>query len=335
MLRLQYDKAQYTFEYPFETSHGLKTHQDALLVRLGFGAWTGHGECTAIHYYQADTDAYYELLTTYRKAIEQYAYNGPERFWHFLHHLFPGKNFLIAALDMASWDLFARMKQTALYRIIGLQWKDIKPTCYTIGIQDIPTLEHIVTSRQFPIYKLKVNGLDDLTHVEALRKHTSAEIWIDANGAWQADDAATLLGALSKLGVTMIEQPFAPGSDALISEYSHLAPGITFIADESCKTIEDLDTALLYYHGVNIKLSKCGGLTPALQMMQRLKKEGKKIMIGNMCESQAGANTLAHLIPIADYVDIDGPLLLQTNTSLVYHDGQIAIPDPLGAGYRP
>lgn len=335
MLRLQYETARYAFEYPFETSHGLRTHQDALLVKVGFGPWTGHGECTSIPYYQADVAAYYQLLTEYKKAVEQYAYNGPERFWHFLHHLFPGKNFLIAALDIAGWDLFARMKQTSLHSIIGLQWKHLKPTCYTIGIQDIPTLEQIVSAKRSPVYKLKVNGLDDLEHVRALRKHTTADIWIDANGAWKADDARAILGELAQLGIKLIEQPFAPGEDEQVAACKSLAPGIIFIADESCKTAADLDLALQHYDGVNIKLSKCGGMTPALQMMQRLKKEGKNIMIGNMCESQAGANALAHLIPIADYVDIDGPLLLQTNPSLVYEEGYISIPDPYGSGYRP
>ena len=334
MLRLQKALATYTFEFPFETSHGLKTQQEALLVKLSFGAWTGYGECTGIHYYNADVTQYFEVLNEYHKAIEQYAFNGPDRFWHFLHHLFPEQNFLIAALDIAGWDLFAKMKNTALHNVIGLQWKNLKPTCYTIGVQNLETLEYIVKTKRNPIYKLKVNGGNDLDHVVKLRHLTDADIWIDANGAWKPDDAKNILKELNQLGVSMVEQPFAVGTDELVLECKAYAPQIDIIADESCKELKDLEQILPFYDGVNIKLAKCGGLSPALQMMQQLKKRKKKIMIGSMCESQSGANALAHLIPIADYVDIDGPLLLQTNSSLQYEQGFISIPDQLGAGYR-
>jgi L-alanine-DL-glutamate epimerase-like enolase superfamily enzyme len=334
MFYLQHEIVRHNFEFPFETAHGLKTFQDALLIKLTFGQWTGYGECTSIPYYNVAVQQLQELLKEYHKAIEQYAFNGPERFWHFLHHLFPEHNFLIAALDIASWDVFAKMKNTALHHVIGLQWKNLKPTCYTIGIQDIAMLEQIVSQKPSPIYKLKVNGIDDITHVATLRtlKPTST-IWIDANGAWQEEDAQYILKELVKLGVTVIEQPFAVGDDEGVLRCREWAPSIDFIADESCKDLKDLLRICSYYNGVNIKLVKCGGLTPALQMMQFLKKEKKKIMIGNMCESQGGANVLAHLIPIVDYVDIDGPLLLQTNASLVYHNGLIDIPNKLGSGY--
>lgn len=335
MIQLTSSVQHYPFEFPFETAHGLKTSQATLLVSLKMGQWEGYGEATSIPYYQQDVMEMNESLLCNKHHFLRYAYNGPERFWHFMHHLLPLQNFLIAALDIASWDMFARMKQTALHNVIGLQWKNIKPTCYTIGIQDTQVLGEILAQKQFPIYKLKVNGEQDLEHVEQVFKTQPKEIWIDANGAWKDTDAQFMLKELAKMGVTMIEQPFAIGEDEYVLKCKELNLPIDFIADESCKEAQDISNIISYYDGVNIKLSKCGGITPALQMMQKLKALSKKIMIGSMCESQAGANALAHLIPIVDYVDIDGPLLLQTNPHLVYNEGIIEVPNNLGSGYTP
>lgn len=335
MIQIHSEIKKFQFEYPFETAHGLKTEQPALLVSLKFSQWTGYGETTSISYYHQDVNVMQELLDIEKRNIMRYAYNGPERFWHFLHHLLPNQNFLIAALDIASWDMFARMKQVALHQVLGMQWKNIKPTCYTIGIQNMDRIEEIIDAKRFPIYKLKVNSESDLAIVEQVYNKTMAEIWIDANASWQPTDARFLLNALKSMNVTMIEQPFQAEFDEYVVKCKEINRDIDFIADESCKEVADLNSVLKYYDGANIKLSKCGGITPALQMMQILKKEQKKIMIGSMCESQGGANALAHFIPIVDFVDIDGPLLLNNNTSLQYDNGLISVANVLGSGYLP
>lgn len=334
MLQVQSQIHHFPFEFPFETAHGRKTHQATLTLSLSMGNWKGYGECTSIPYYGVDVVELEALLLKHRTALLRYAYNGPERFWHFLHHLLPEQHFLVAALDIASWDMFARMKNAKLHQVLGLQWKNIKPSCYTIGIQDTAAIQSIIAARPSPIYKLKVNGVNDLERVEALRRYTQAEIWIDANASWHTNDAPYLIKELKQLGVTMVEQPFPVGEEAAMEMLRHTSSEIVFIADESCKTLEDVTAAMQYFDGVNIKLSKCAGITPALQMMQLLKKNQKKIMIGSMCESQAGANALVHFIPLVDYVDIDGPLLLpHTNPTLIYQQGCLELPAGLGSGY--
>lgn len=335
MIQVKSSIAHFPFEFPFETAHGLKTEQAALLVELKFAQWVGYGEATTIPYYQQNVEHMQELLLKEQRNLLRYAYNGPERFWHFLHHLIPNENFLIAALDLASWDIFAKMKNVALHHVFGLQWKNIKPTCYTIGIQNMEQLKEIVSAKDFPIYKLKVNGESDLAHVELVHKMRGAELWIDANASWKTQDATYILKELKKMKVTMIEQPFAEGEDEYVLKCKEEQPNIDFLADESCKELKDIEPIIPYYDGVNIKLAKCGGVTPALQMMQVLKQKGKKIMIGSMCESQPGANVLAHLIPIVDYVDIDGPLLLNNNNSMHYNNGLISLANNLGSGYLP
>jgi L-alanine-DL-glutamate epimerase-like enolase superfamily enzyme len=180
MLQLKYQQYDLPFEYPFAISKGVKTHQPSLILSLGLGRLTGFGEATQIGYYNANIEEMIVLLEKNKMMIERYAMNAPERFWHFLHHLIPGQNFLIAALDMAGWDLWAQLNRRPLYSILGLQWKNIPLTDYTIGITSADEIAGRVKEKPFPVYKLKVGGEQDLPALEALRQATNALIRVDA-----------------------------------------------------------------------------------------------------------------------------------------------------------
>ena len=333
MLQLQYQAYDLPFEYPFTISKGTKTHQPTLLVSLAMGRLKGYGEATAISYYNVDVEQMIALLEKNRNLIERYALTSPERFWHFLHHLLPGHNFLIAALDIAGWDLWAQLNRRPLYSMIGLQWKNIPLTDYTIGINTPQDIAERVLQKPYPIYKLKVGSMDDLPALEALRKSTTATIRIDANEAWSLEQALTLLPYLTEWNIELIEQPFARQDvESLIAFKQHT--NIPIIADEACQEEKDVAFCLQHYDGINIKLAKCGGLTPALKMIREIKNAKKKIMLGGMCESNIGATALAHLLPLADYADIDGPLLLKENigSGLVYDGAKINIAQQSGLG---
>ncbi len=333
MLKLNYQSYDLPFEYPFAISKGLKTHQPSLVLSLGLGRLTGYGEATQIGYYNAYIDEMIVLLEKNRSVIERYALNTPERFWHFLHHLLPGANFLIAALDIAGWDLWAQLNRRPLYSLIGLQWKNIPLTDYTIGIANPTEIAGRVEAKPSPIYKLKVGGEQDLSTLEALRAATTAAIRIDANEAWSLEQAKSLLPHLERLKVELIEQPLHRDDIEGMKALKALT-NLPIIADEACQGEKDLEQCLELYDGINIKLAKCGGITPALGMIRAIKKAGKKIMLGGMCESTVGSTALAHLLPLADYADIDGPLLLKENVGqgLSYVDGLISVPAQPGLG---
>jgi len=333
MLQLQYQSHNLPFEFPFVISKGEKTHQRTLIVSLRLGRMTGYGEATSIGYYNADVDEMIVLLEKNRAVLESYALNGPERFWHFLHHLFPGQPFLISALDMAGWDLFAQLNRRPLYTLLGLQWKNIPLTDYTIGITDPEVIAGRVRLKPSPVYKLKVGSLHDLPALEALRAATDAVIRVDANEGWTLKEALEIVPALEALNVELIEQPLHRDDYEGVAELKkHTA--IPVIADEACREEEDLAACLQVYDGINIKLSKCGGLTPALNMIRDTRKARKKLMLGGMCETIVGATVLAHLLPLADYADIDGPLLLAENVGrgLQYNNGLISVPVMPGSG---
>ncbi|WP_118973478.1 dipeptide epimerase [Taibaiella koreensis] len=327
MLQLTYRRYDLPFEYPFAIAKGTKTHQPTLVLSLGLGRLTGYGEATEIGYYNARLDEMIVLLEKNRSTIEHYALNGPERFWHFLHHLLPGQPFLIAALDMAGWDLWAQLNRRPLYAMIGLQWKNIPPTDYTIGINEPAEIRQRVAEKPYPVYKLKMGGGHDLQALEALRGATDARIRIDANEAWSLDEARLLLPELERLDVELIEQPLHRDDKEGMIALKQLTH-IPLIADEACREEKDVPSCLELYDGINIKLAKCGGLTPALNMIRAAKQARKKVMLGGMCESNVGATVLAHLLPLADYADIDGPLLLKENAGrgLIYDGASISLP---------
>jgi len=335
MLQLKYRSYDLPFEYPFAISKGLKTHQPTLILSLGLGRITGYGETTSIGYYNADVAEMIVLLEKNRLVLEKYALNGPERFWHFLHHLFPGQNFLISALDMAGWDLYAQLNRRPLYSLIGLQWKNIPLTDYTIGINSPEEIAERVKAKPAPIYKLKVGSENDLPSLEALRKATDAIIRIDANEAWTIGQLAKILPLLEELNVELIEQPLNRDDIEGMKKLKTLTQ-IPVIADEACREEKDAEACLELYDGINIKLSKCGGITPALNMIRAARKAKKKIMLGGMCETIVGATALAHLLPLADYADIDGPLLLAENIGkgLAYNNGLISVPMMPGTGVQ-
>ncbi|MFT4061643.1 MAG: dipeptide epimerase [Edaphocola sp.] len=330
---LRYKAFDLAFEYPFAISKGLKTHQPTLMLSLGMGRHTGYGEATQIGYYNADVAEMIVLLEKNKWNIERYALNGPERFWHFLHHLLPGQNFLIAALDMAGWDLWAQLNNKPLYALIGLQWKNIPLTDYTIGISTPEEIRERVRQKPFPIYKLKVGSREDVSNLRALRAATDATIRIDANEGWTLEDAQHLLPILEELRVELIEQPLHRNDIAGLQQLKGLT-NIPIIADEACREDKDAEKCLKLYDGINIKLAKCGGITPAINMLRAAKTARKKVMLGGMCESTIGATALAHLLPLADYADIDGPLLLARNpgAGLVYDGAAISLPARNGIG---
>jgi L-alanine-DL-glutamate epimerase-like enolase superfamily enzyme len=335
MLQLKHYSFELAFEYPFITHHGMKTHQPTLITSLGLGDLTGYGEAPAISYYDITVAQMTESLKAKRSMIERYALTDPQRFWHFLHHLIPGQYFLTAALDIAAWDLFAQMRRQPLYQLLGIKWENTPLTDYTIGMD---TIENMVTKLQdhpWPIYKIKVGKADDIDSLRVLRTHTNVPFRVDANEGWTYDEAKALLPELKKLNVTLVEQPLPRDENEAMKELKVASP-LPLFADESCRTEEDVKKCAESFHGINIKLTKCGGITPTLRMIKEARSLGLKIMMGSMNESTIGSAAIANLLPLLDEADADGPLLLKEDVGkgLKYDNGVIQLSGGNGLGVK-
>ena len=325
MLQIKYKQIQTEFQYPFTTAHGQKTHQPALLIALSFNGITGFGEAPAIHYYNVSVESMTEELLSKIDLLQRYSFTEPDRFWHFCHHLFPNNSFLVCALDMAYWDLYAKIKQQKIYELWNQEWKNIPQTDYTIGIDSLENMLEKIRTHPMPIYKIKVSNQEDLQKLKAIRNHTEATIRIDANASLTLEQALDMLPDLEALRIELIEQPLGKTQ---YEETRILAQrtDIPIIADESCVSESDVAKCAGAYDGINIKLTKCGGLTPALRMIHDAKKRNLKVMMGCMSETEIGTYAIAQFLPLLDYVDMDGPLLLNLPplNRLCYEKGRVS-----------
>ena len=333
---LHYKKTELPFQYPFSISGGrTKTHQPALIVSLQLGKWIGYGEAPAIAYYNISAEDMIADIERKKTFIEKFAFTDPERYWHYLHHLFPNNPFLVCALDMAGWDLFGKMENKLLYELWDTKWDSNCLCDYTIGIDTIEVMVNKMNAKPWPIYKIKLGTAEDIEIVTALRKHTDAVFRIDANAGWTVEEALQKIPQLKSVGVEFIEQPLAKddweGMKTLYQQSS-----LPLIADETCVFENDVEKCYHHFHGINIKLTKCSGITPALRMIKNARALNMKVMMGSMNEGSIGSAAIANFLPQLDYADMDGPLLLAEDNAagLSFNFGEVNIQGKQGLGIR-
>ncbi len=333
-MELHYKKIELPFEYPFTIAGGrTKTHQPSLIVALQLGNYVGYGEAPAISYYNISVEQMIADIEQKKRMIEKFAFTEPERYWHYLHHLLPQNPFLVSALDMAGWDLFGKLKNKLLYQIWNTNFTNNPLTDYTIGIDSIEKMVEKILANPYPIYKIKCGFNGDVEVIKELRKHTNSIFRVDANGGWTLEEALQKIPILKDVGVEFVEQPL-PKEKWEDMKVLYLKSLLPLIADESCVFENDVEKCLHHFNGINIKLTKCSGITPAVRMIKKAKELGLKVMMGCMNETSLGSAAIANFLPQLDYVDMDGPLLLKDDiaTGLVYNNGKVEIVGKNGLG---
>ena len=332
-MKLRYHSYHLPFVYPFTISSGTKTHQPSLVVELEYMGVKGYGEAPAITYYHIPVEKMIEDIERKKMFIEKYALTDPERYWHYLHHLLPANNFLVCALDIAAWDLFGKLRQLPLHALWGYEYANAPFTDYTIGIDTIEKMLEKMRANPWPVYKIKLGTADDIDIVSAIRANTHSRIRVDANAGWTLEEALIKIPLLKELDVEFIEQPLAKDNWEGMKEL-YARSELPLIADESCVVEQDVQKCQGHFHGINIKLTKCSGLTPARRMIVEARKLDLKVMVGSMNETTIGSAAIAQLLPLVDYADLDGPLLLKEDiaTGLTYSKGMVTLSGKPGLG---
>ncbi|MFD0799405.1 dipeptide epimerase [Maribacter chungangensis] len=320
-------------KHTFSISRESHDFQDTLIVGLTLDGQTGYGEATSNPYYNSTVESMMAEIEAIRSSIEKYQLTTPEVFHAFL--LSKGlSNFAVCALDLAAHDLYGKLQNQPLHKIWGTTADQYPTTNYTIGIAPIKEMVAKMKETPWPIYKIKLGTDDDVAIVRELRKHTDAVFRIDANCAWTALETINNAPLLRDLGVEFLEQPLKAEDWEGMEKVMHHSV-LPVIADESCIVETDVEKCALHYNGINIKLTKCGGLTPALRMIQKGKEMGLKVMVGCMTESTVGISAIAQLLPQLDYVDMDGALLLKEDIASgvrILNDGTVLFPEIPGSG---
>ena len=332
-MTVSYKIFELPFKYPFTISKGTKTVQPTFIVELDYFGIKGYGEAPAIAYYNIPVEKMAVDLEAKKMFVEKFALTDPERYWHYLHHLFPQNPFLVCALDMAGWDIYGKLKRKQLHQLWGLDTSNTPLTDYTIGIADIEVMVQKMKATPWPIYKVKVGADNDLEMVAALRKETDAVLRVDANAGWTLEQALQKIPVLKTLGVEMVEQPLAK-DDWEGMKVLYQQSELPLYADESCVSEHDVAKCAGHFHGINIKLTKCSGITPAKRMIEAARKLNLKVMMGCMNESSVGTAAIAQFAPLLDMVDMDGPLLLSQDIArgVGFELGKIIYNDIPGLG---
>ncbi|GAB3994023.1 dipeptide epimerase [Spirosoma daeguense] len=333
---LRFHPVDLHLNHTFTIAHDSRDVQPTLIVELHDGTYSGFGEATATRYYGITIDGMMDALEAIRERIESHKLEYPEQFWADLQPCLAQNPFALCALDQAAWDLWAKRQGQPLYKIWNLNPGTGPLTDYTIGLDTPQRMVEKMQERPWPLYKIKLGRPDeDIALVKALRQHTNALFRVDANCGWKADEAIAKSKILKTLNVEFIEQPL-PADDWEGAKTVYEQSVLPIIADESCIVEADVDKCAGYFHGVNIKLTKCGGITPARRMIARARELGLHVMVGCMTESSVGISAIAQLLPLLDYADLDGAMLIANDpaSGVTFENGKVMYADENGTGAR-
>ena len=307
----------------FTIARGSKREAAVVVVKIGDGRHAGCGECVPYVRYGESVAGVVKDIEACRPALAR----GLDR--EVLTQLLPAgaaRN----ALDCALWDLEAKQSGTPVAARAGRVHLHEVPTAFTISLADPRTMaaEAETAARAHPLLKLKLGGAGDAARLRAVRAAApNARLIADANEAWQPHEAEWLLGVAADEGVELVEQPLPSGDDAMLATIDRPVP---VCADESAHDSLSLESLADRYDAVNIKLDKTGGLTEAITTAACARALGLKIMVGSMVATSLAMAPALLLAQDADWVDLDGPLLLARDrvNGLAYADGMVFPPSP-------
>ncbi len=321
-------------------SRGVKTRLDNVYLALEQDGVIGYGEASPNAYFgEHASDIYDRLLslTDYFGRERLLCQGDIMRIWlEAWEHLVPSRA-AQCAVDLALWDLWAKLNNISVNRAVWGKEADRITTSCTLGITSPEEFsDKWEAMRHLPVLKVKMDARADLEVIRAIRKDSEAVIRVDANASWEDVDVAAISAQLNNLGVEFIEQPFPPGRDERMP--SLLAQSeLQVLADESCA--QDFQVLKMpgSFHGFNIKLVKCGGLSPALRMLQLGKTLNLKVMVGCMLESSLLISAGLVVAQKADYVDLDGSWLIRDDPfeGVGFENGTLIPSQSQGFGVSP
>lgn len=302
IISMSFDIVSFPLAQVFRIARGAKTKADVVEVRLSANGKTGRGEAVPYNRYQESLNSVQQQLAYVQSKLQQGV-----AIEHILESMAPGaaKN----AIDCGYWDLKAKLEQTTVESLLGLE---ATPACITAQTLSIDTPEAMAKAVKGlshpPLVKVKLDNQDIVQKMRAIHQAAPfSKFIIDANEGWSMQDLTAVLNDLAKLNVVLIEQPLPAGQDEQLLGFKSPIP---LCADESCHTRKDLPYLKSRYEVINVKLDKTGGLSEALALIKAAKAQGFSIMVGCMVGSSLAMAPAYLLTGFASYVDLDGPLLV-------------------------
>jgi len=320
--RLHISREDWPIAGAFTIARGSKTTASVVVARLQRGGLVGRGECVPYPRYDETPEgverALQELVAEVEAGLDREA----------LQDRLPAgaaRN----ALDCAFWELEAKEAGVGVRHLAGLPASGPLHTAYTLSLDTPENMGRTARDNaERPLLKLKLAGEGDLERVAAVRQNApQARLVVDANEGWSAAMVEPFCAELAALGVDLVEQPLPVADDGALAGMHSAVP---LCADESCHTAADIGRLVGLYDCVNIKLDKSGGLTEALRLHHEARRSGLRVMVGCMVGTSLGMAPAALLAHGAEFVDLDGPLLLERDRrpGLRYEGSRLWPPEP-------
>jgi L-alanine-DL-glutamate epimerase-like enolase superfamily enzyme len=321
MLRLTVAAESWPIAGSFRISRGAKTQADVVLATISDGTVTGRGECVPYPRYGESIESVIAEIESVRDEIQ----TGLSR-TDLQRRLPPGaaRN----ALDCALIDCEAKSSGRPAHMLFGLPPPKPVRTAFTLSLDAPDAMARAAadaTAKGYALLKLKVAGGGDLDRVESVRRAApDARLIADANEGWTLDDLKRLAPELAKLGVALIEQPLKAGEDEALAGLKSPVP---LCADESCHSRADIEYITGHYSHVNVKLDKAGGLTEAVALARAAEAAGLRLMVGCMVSTSLSMAPASVIAGMAEFVDLDGPLLLaRDRMPAIHYQGDMLFP---------
>lgn len=329
-MRLAWEPVTLNLRSTFRIAHGASDQRHNVIISLEEGL----GEAAAVPYY-GDTQA---SLMAYMAGVGDALGNDPFLIDEVLERRPPGSQAARAAIDMALHDLWGKRLGQPLYRLLGVNPQRLPQTSFTIAMDEPDAMAKRVRESDYPIIKVKLGSPNDEAILAAIRSVSSARLRVDANAGWSREQAAALIPRLAQYDLELIEQPLAVGDLEglrwLRQKLRTQGVRVPIFVDENVRLSCDVAAHMGAVDGVVIKLMKTGGIREALRAIHTARALDMQIMLSCMVETSLGVTAAAHLAPLCDYVDLDGPLLISDDPfeGLTYQGASISLPDLPGLG---
>lgn len=321
-------------KHSWTLSRGTWNVRRNVLLRIRKEGISGYGESAPIPRYGESAESGLAFLEKSRPILEKDIWAYRDR-WREIDALADGEHAVKAALDMAILDWICKKIRLPLHRFLGLDRDRIPATTLSIGIDAVPEMqERVREAADFPVLKIKVGTKDDRAIIEGIREVTDKPLRTDANEGWKnREEALEMINWMAGMGVEFVEQPMPA---AMFEDYVWLKDRVKIpvFADESLMKAADIPGIARGFHGINIKLMKCGGIQEAVRMAAVARAFDLKVMLGCMVETSAGIAAAAAVSPLVDYADLDGNLLIANDpfTGIQTVRGKVVLTDKPGLG---
>jgi len=331
--RLSWHEITLKLRNPFRLSYGSSEERRAFWIRLS--ADEGWGEGTIPPYYHIKDESMIALWQLAAQKKEPFPEDASEvSAWVGKDGPAPAR----AAIDLALLDRIGKRQAKPLYELLNMPKPLPMPTSFTIAIDTPKAMAKMALQvKDYGVIKVKLGSdAQDVERIDAIRQaRPDAALRVDANAGWTLDEAVKRIAELEKYQLEMIEQPLAKDQIAGLGVVQKTT-SIPIVADESLQTMRDIeDLAAAGVAGINLKLMKIGGLTPALEMIRRAREHGLRIMLGCMIETSIGVTAMMHLSGAAEWLDLDSPMLVTNDpfSGITYDEHAfVKLPDRVGIG---